>query len=187
MLGGIDPIIIFHRYKKVVDPTASVGHQLAIVSKKETFIPLTPIPIYLSEAITGVQIDSESKNLDVETDTQTLSDGTPANSNQKGINSGVSVTLSAKKDSIGVSILSAFMDDLFDKVTSKEYAITYIHGATTIFQGLLHTFAVDQNSGTDLLTIKFELSKGQKQPTKPPPLAAVPSSTGTLPLIPGAA
>lgn len=170
MLGGIDPIIIFHRYKKFVNPQDQPGFigpkKPEVAGIEPVYVPLPPIPIYLSEQLTGIFIDAESKNIDIETETQTFNDGTTPNVNQKGIASGISISMKANKDSIGLVLLSSFMDSLFDKVTSKEYAITYIHGATTIFLGLLHTFAVDQDADTDLLKIKIELSKGQTQPQK---------------------
>ena len=181
MLGGIDPIIIFHRYKKVADPTATATSTIPVVSKKDVYVPLPPIPIYLSEQFTGMFIDSESKNIDIETETQTFSDGSPSDINQKGIASGVSIQITAKKDSLGMILLASLMDTLMDKVTSKEYAITYLHGATTIFYGLLHTFSVEQTSQNELLSIKIELSKGSKQPVKPVVNAPVPGLTGALP------
>lgn len=181
MLGGIDPIIIFHRYKKVDDPTATATSTIAVVSKKDVYITLPSIPIYLSEQFTGMFIDSESKNIDIETETQTFTDGSTAEVNQKGIASGVSIQITAKKDSLGMILLGALMDTLMDKVTSKEYAITYLHGATTIFYGLLHTFSVEQTSQNELLSIKIELSKGSKQPVKPVVISPVPGLIGALP------
>ena len=181
MLGGIDPIIIFHRYKKVADASATVTSTIPVVAKPDIYIPLPPIPIYLSENLTGMFIDSESKNIDIETETQTFSDGSTPAVNQRGIASGVSIQITAKKDSLGMILLASLMDTLMDKVTSKEYAITYLHGATTIFYGLLHTFSVEQTSQNELLSIKVELSKGSKQPVKPVTIAPVPGLTGALP------
>ena len=181
MLGGIDPIIIFHRYKKTTVETNEVVNGISIVSKKDIYTPLPSIPIYLSEQFTGMFIDSESKNIDIETETQTFSDGSTAEVNQKGIASGVAIQITAKKDSLGMILLGALMDTLLDKVTSKEYAITYLHGATTIFFGLLHTFSVEQTSQNELLSIKIELSKGSKQPVKPVVNSPVPGLTGALP------
>ena len=187
MLGGIDPIIIFHRYKKTTVET-DIANQcecapksIPVIAKKDIYIPLPPIPIYLSENLTGMFIDSESKNIDIETETQTFSDGSTADVNQKGIASGVSIQITAKKDSLGMILLASLMDTLMDKVTSKEYAITYLHGATTIFFGLLHTFSVEQTSQNELLSIKVEMSRGSKQPVKPTVVAPVPGLTGALP------
>jgi hypothetical protein len=101
---------------------------------------------------------------------------------QKGISSVVAVNLIAKKNSLGLSLLSAMIDLLFDKVTSQEYSITYLHGATTVFRGVLHSYAVNQNSSNELLSIKIELSKGTKTPVKLPEIPVVPKATGALPL-----
>ena len=38
MLGGIDPIIIFHRYKKTTVEITEVVNGISIVSKKDTYI-----------------------------------------------------------------------------------------------------------------------------------------------------
>ena len=79
-------------------------------------------------------------------------------------------------------LLSSLMDTLMDKVTSKEYAITYLHGATTIFFGLLHTFSVEQTSQNELLSIKIELSKGSKQPVQVMVNGPTNSTIGNTPL-----
>lgn len=176
MLQGIDPVIIF-QFKKL--STTSFGELLTkipVVAEAKTFIEQPPIPIYLSEQLTGLFIDTEDKNVDIDTDVETLTNGEAPAVSQKGINSSVSINLKAHKDSVGMTLLSAMIDLLFDKVTSQEYAITYLHGATTIFRGVLHNYSVSQNSDESLMRIKIELSKGQKTPqpkTTPPSLTPV--------------
>lgn len=68
MLNGIDPIIIFQLYKRLpsTEQTLSKIPITANTGKKVTF---AVIPIYLSAEITGIYIDSESKNIDIDTDT----------------------------------------------------------------------------------------------------------------------
>lgn len=178
MLNGIDPIIIFQFSKLVTtdgDPLIPVALASPIV------VDYPPIPIYLSETLTGIYIDSEDKNVDLQTETETLTNGEAPDTNQKGIGSTVSINLVAKKNSIGLTLLSAMIDLLFEKVTSKEYAITYLHGATTVFRGLLQSYSVNQNASSELMTIKIDLTRGTKQPTKPNQIVSVPGSTGTLP------
>ncbi len=51
---------------------------------------------------------------------------------------------------------------IFPLVTSREYAISYLHGAITVFEGLLHTFAITQDPGTDKYNITLELIKPPK-------------------------
>lgn len=182
MLGGIDPIIIF-QFAKLAP---SVGKQLAkipvIAKNAPNLIAMPPIPIYLSESLTGIFIDAESKSVSIETDVQTNTEGSDPNVSQKGLESTVDINLFAKKGSLGLILLSSLIDVLFDKVTSKEYSISYLHGATTIFRSVLHSYQVDQNSQNDLLTVKIQLSKGSKAPIKAADVPIVGHTLGTIPL-----
>lgn len=186
MLGGLDPIIIF-QFAQNVDPTfvgpsqPSLVSRIPILSQIPTVIEQPPIPIYLSEELTGIYIDSEDKNVDIETDTETLSNGEDPDVNQKGVATTVSINLFALKSSLGMSLLSAMIDRVFDKLTSKEYAITYLNGAVTIFRGVLSSYSVNQSSENDLLTIKLTLTRGKKQPTKKPEIITVEGQVGSLP------
>lgn len=181
MLGGIDPVIIFQFSKLADTGFGDFISKIPVISQIPTVIAQPPIPIYLSETLTGIYIDSEDKNVDIETETESLSDGSTPEVNQKAIGSVVSINLVAKKNSLGLTLLSAMIDLLYEKVTSKEYAITYLHGATTVFRGVLHSYSVNQNASNELLTIKIELSRGQKQPQKPAGIQSVPGAIGTLP------
>lgn len=182
MLAGIDPIIIFQFAKLANTGYSNQLAKIPVISEIPSLIEMPPIPIYLSASLTGLYIDSESKNLDINTETETLTNGENPNVNQKGIANTVTINLFGKKDSIGLSLLSAMMDQLFDKVTSKEYSITYLHGAVTIFRGVLHSFSVDQSAQNDLLNIKIELSKGEKTPQKISTTPTVEKITGALPI-----
>ncbi len=178
MLNGIDPIIIFN-FKKIPPGLATIAKIPVIASIVEA-IDLPAIPIYLSENLTGIFIDSEDKNIDIDTTTNTLSDGSTPDISQRGISSTVTVIMKATKDSIGATLFSAMAELVFPKLTSKEYSITYLHGAVTVFAGLLHSFAVTANANDNLLNITFSLIK--------PPLGVkaaipvVPKITGTVPL-----
>jgi hypothetical protein len=158
MLNGIDPVFIFNFSKLVPDVGAALG-DIPIVSKLNLNVPLPPIPIYLSEKLTGIYIDSEDKNVDVETSTETLATGATPVINQKGINSTVRINMFANKNSIGMTLLSAMIDLIYDKVTSKEYSIYYFHGPITVFGGLLHSFSISQNSTNELYNITLELTR----------------------------
>jgi hypothetical protein len=166
MLNGIDPILIFQFFKT----TDKFENLVAAIPKKigtETHLTLPPIPIYLSEKLTGLYIDSESKQIDVETKTETLANGLTPEVNQKAIVSTVKVEMKATKESIGLTLLSAVADLILPKVTSKEYSITYLHGATTVFDGLLHSFSVVPNSDNTLLLVTLEIAKTSESTKKP--------------------
>jgi hypothetical protein len=184
MLNGIDPILIFQLYKLLPSTQATIANipLTSEVKKKATF---AVIPIYLSEKITGIYIDHEGKNIDINTDTNSLTDGSPALINQKTLGSITTIELVAKQGSVGLTILLALTELLLDKVTSQEYEVTYMHGAVTVFGGLVHSFSYDMGTNDDLYKIKLELSRGRPK-TKSLTVAEDPSavrlaSTGTVP------
>lgn len=181
MLGGLDPVIIFQF--SVLGP--SLGNTLAkipVVSQFPNLIAMPPIPVYLSEQLFNVAIGGTSKSVDIETDTETLTSGAPPDVNQKGIQSSVEIEITGKADSVALTLLSALIDQVFDKVTSKEYSISFMYGATTIFNALLHSYSAETVDGTDKLLIKIKLSKGSKNPVKPNAVPSVPGVTGAIPV-----
>lgn len=181
MLNGIDPIMIF-QFKALAD--TEYGKRLGkipIIQDVKTFIEEPPIPIYLSEKLTGLFIDTEDKNVDITTDVETLSSG-GAESTQKGVNSSITINLKAKKNSVGFILLSSLIDIVYKKVTSQEYAITYMNGATTIFRGKLQSFAASQEANNSLLRCQIILSRGE-QSTKAANLdQTIPKSEGARPI-----
>ncbi len=172
MLNGIDPILIFNFSKvskKTANVIADVKKSSSLVADIVTFTDLPAIPLYLSQRLTGLMIDSEDKSIEVETDTETLELGKAPLNTQRGLNNTVKIQLSAVKDSIGLTLLTALSDVVFPLVTSKEYSITYLHGAVTVFAGLLHSFNINQNSNNELYTITIELVRtGFLQKAGPP-------------------
>ncbi len=167
MLNGIDPIIIFH-FKKIIpslDDLLGTESKIPLVaSEGQSSFPLPFIPIYLSERLTGIYIDTEDKSIEIATDSETLTNGDNPVINQRGISSTVKINMLANKSSLGVALFAALADFVFPKVTSKEYSITYLHGAITVFEGLLHSFSISQESGTDLYRIAIELIKPSTLP-----------------------
>ena len=180
MLNGLDPVLVFH-FKKLVEDnyTDDFIGPLPLAASTPKLVPQLPIPIYLSEAITGLFIDNEDKNVDIETNTQTLASGQAPKVDQKGINSSISINLFAKKDSIAFVLLSALIDSCFDKLSSKEYHLSYLHGPTTIFKGKLQSYQVNQNPMNDLLAIQLIISKGEKAPKEVKTREQVPLANDT--------
>lgn len=178
MLNGVDPIILFNLKKKIPGVSDALS-KIPVVADIVNAIDLPIIPIYLSEKFTGIYIDSESKSIDIETNTDTLSNGDSPEINQKGIQSSVKIEMVASRDSIGVMLFGAVADLIFPRVTSKEYSITYLHGAVTVFSGMLHSFSINQNANTDLYNITMELIKPGGPKLSVP---SVPKLTGAVPL-----
>lgn len=182
MLNGIDPIILFNFFKVLTpDEVASIS-KIPIVSSVYDKIGLPPIPIYLSEKLTGLLIDSEDKSIDIETTVETLPNGTDPKVTQKGINSTVKINIVAVKESIGMTLLSALADLIFAKVTSREYSITYLHGAVTVFGGLLHSFSINQNAEDTKYNITIELSRSTVKTIQPVAPPFVNKLVGAVPL-----
>jgi hypothetical protein len=181
VLNGVDPIILF-QFKKLIPAVESLFSKssVPIVASESSSFPLPFIPLYLSEKLTGVFIDSESKNMDIDTTIETTTDGSTPVTNQRAISNSVKIEMVARANSIGISLFAALADLIFPKVTSKEYSITYLHGAITVFDGLLHSFSITQNSNDDRYNITLELIKPAA-----PAKAAIPivsKITGAVPL-----
>jgi hypothetical protein len=179
MLNGVDPIIIFNF--KILPPSiqASIA-KIPIVESIIGAIDLPLVPIYLSEKLTGIYIDTESKNIEIDTQTETLSSGGDPTFHQRGIQSTVRIDMLANQDSLGVALFSAMADFIFPRVTSKEYSITYLHGAVTVFAGLLHSFSMNQDASSTLYKISMELIKPSKGIKSAIPVVS--KVTGAVPL-----
>lgn len=161
MLNGIDPVIVIQMKNKVA---ASAAASAIPTVSESSYIDLPVIPIYLSEKLTGIITDTEEKQVDIETDTETTVSGATPIVNQKGLSNVVRVVLHANRDSVGAVLLSALIDQIFEKLTSKEYSITYVHGATTVFNALINSYSVNANADNTLLTITIELSRSTVKP-----------------------
>lgn len=185
MLGAIDPIIVFQIYKNLPPATPETS-AIPLVSLARLRSTIAVIPIYLSEEKTGVFIDTESKNIDIDTNTDSLSSGDGTNVNQKALGSITTVNLFAKKDSIGLTVLLALSEQILDKVTSQEYEVTYMNGAVTVFGGLIHAFSYEQGREDDLYKIKIEFARGRTK-TKSVQVAEDPNAVrlGTVGTTPG--
>lgn len=160
MLNGIEPIIIFQLYKLTPNAETTLA-KVPLTSGSKTKSTFAIIPIYLSESITGIFIESESKNIDVDTEQNSLSSGEGGPVNQKTLGSVTTITMKAKQGSVGLTILLALSELILDKVTSQEYEVTYMHKGVTIFGGLIHGFSYEQGTDDDLYRIKLELSRGR--------------------------
>lgn len=178
MLNGLDPIIIFSFFKKVPPPAPPASSGLVpIVSQFVNRFALPPIPVYLSEQLTGIYIESETKNIDIDTSVESLANGDSPLFNQKAVAAITTIKMKASDQSLGLTLISAMADLILPKVSSQEYTISYLHGAVTVLNGLLHTFTIEETSDNNLFEVTIELSANaiKKQTAvdvKPDPQAA---------------
>lgn len=161
MLNGLDPILIFNLSKTVSFLKTNItDKKIPVASQILDKIDLPVIPIYLSRELTGLQIDNESKSLEIETVIETIQDSSEKPFiNQRALNNTIKVEIVAEKDSIGLTLLAALADFVFPLVTAKEITMTYLHGPITVFAGLLHSFNISQESNTSLYKITMEFVK----------------------------
>lgn len=183
MLNGIAPILIFN-FKKLL-PQANVSG-IPLLSSLTDSIPLVPIPIYLDERLSGIYIQSESKNIDVETEVKQAPGSTqPPTVEQRGINSTITINMVARTDSIGINAIIAMSDLIFGKLASNEYSVTYIHKSITVFGGLVHSFSCQQSNNNNLYDITLVLSKATGNSTVAKAAAPTIAKTSTTSLSAG--
>lgn len=166
MLDGIDPIFLFNFFKLTPELKASIS-KIPVVDSIVDAIGLPPIPLYLSERLTGICVSAESKNIDVQTDVETNKDATDPKVTQKPIGSTITIQLVASAGSLGLTILSAMMDVILPKLTSREYSITYLHGPITVFNGQLQSFAINQSTDNDMRTVVITLVRSSAKAAVP--------------------
>ena len=182
MLNGIDPIIIF---QFSILPANPIFNSISGIPLLGDFVKNfgIPIPIYLSERLFGIVLNSEEKSVDIETNVQNKTDGSKPDVKQRGTNNVVSLNMTATKDSIILAALLSLSDICFQKLASKEYSISYLNGSTVIFQGLLDSFTTTIDSNTDKIDISMKISKAPQNTTvETPTTPSLEKSTGTVPL-----
>lgn len=184
MLNGLAPIIIF-QFSKKIPQAPSLGAKIPVETSFFSKIPLPPIPLYLDEKLTGLIVDSEDKSIDIQTSQDSLSDADSPLITQNALESSVKINLQATKDSIGLTILSAVADMILPRVTSQEYSIQYLNGATTMFNAKLKSFSVNSSRDNTLLNITVELIKGDNRTIASKPIPETQRLPEAVSLQPG--
>lgn len=178
MLNGVAPIFIFTF--PVVPPT--IANALSSVPYVGNFLEDVglPIPIYLDEQFTNIAVDSETKNIDIDTEVKANTDPNKKPIvKQNAIDSTVTVNLVAVKDSLLLTILLAMSDLIFTRAASQAYTVTYLNGPITVFNGTLKSFTTSANADSTKLDVSIVLSKANyRAPTVQATLPSV-SNSGT--------
>lgn len=182
MLNGVAPILIFSFMPNL---SQSLFNGLAGIPVLGDVLPKIgiPIPIYLDENLTGIYVESESNAIDIDTIVQARYDGKPPSVDQRGLNNLITINMLATKNSVMLSVLLAMNDMIFSRVVSKDYNVSYLNGATTVFNALLHGFSTHTAADDDLIRIVLQISKANQSKPVPPNLAsALPKITGATPV-----
>ncbi len=181
MLNGVAPILIFSFVPSFL---SGLFEGIAGIPVLGSIIPLgIPIPIYLDEKTTGIYIESESKAIDIDTVPLVRYDEKQSSVDQRGLNNVITVNMIANRDSIMLSVLLALNDMVFGRVVKQSYSVTYLNGATTVFNGLLHGFSAQQSSNDDITRITLQISKANlAPPVKGAPTLVNKAITGATPV-----
>lgn len=126
-----------------------------------------PMPIYLSEKLTGLYVDTERKHLSISTD-YTVSVEKDGKGNkkrgnlvvqQKGESQETTVNLLCRRDSIGLNMILPALQSIYDKVVAtKDYRIAYFNKNILIFNSRLSSLEVNQKRTDNLVEISFGLT-----------------------------
>lgn len=169
MLNGVAPVLIINFIKKKDNSTGRFLSGIPLVGG-DLAGALTgglPIPLYLDEMLTGMYVMSETKTIAVETEVKALVDGTKPKISQRAVDSTVTVVIEARRTNILMVALLALNDQIFQKVASKEYSVSYLNGSTVVLNALFSGFTSMAVEGTDKLSVTITLSKANQLSTKP--------------------
>lgn len=182
MLNGIAPIIIFHigslppssKTFKAISGIPLIGETIA------DNIGI-PIPIYLNEKITGIQLINQSTQVDMNEDVTTKENEKTPDVKQRAINSIVTINMQSSKNNVVASMLIALNDLIFTKLSARTYSVSYLSGSTLVLNGLVHGFSATEQRDNDLVDIVFQISKANKK-VDSPTQTLLPKITGALPV-----
>ncbi len=185
MLNGLAPILIFTFpiNTGALSPLFNALSGVPLIGDLVSAVGL-PIPLYLDEQLTGLYVESESKNLDIETTIEPRYDDKKPYIYQRALNSSISVNILASKDSVLLPALLALSDIIVTKIVSQKYTVSYANGPTLIIGGLLQGLNTSGTSDDDLIRIVLQI---QKQDAKPaiPSAPSITKITGAIPTIGG--
>lgn len=126
-----------------------------------------PIPVYLSQKITGVYVDTDNKGLSISTDYVVGVKKDPVTGaklrgnlvvEQAGESQNTTVNLIGRRDSVALNVLLPLFQSLYDKVISqKDYRIAYFNKNVLIFNARLASFEVNQTRENNLVSISIGL------------------------------
>lgn len=167
MLNGIAPVLIFtiKNNSKALSPVFNALESVPLIGKDIAGVVAgIPIPLYLDERITGLYVENEARNIDIETKPEQRFDDKSPYFYQRALNSSVSVNIIASKSSLLLSVLLAIMDMIVPKIVSRNYSISYFNGSTLILNGLLQGFNTVTGNDDDLVRITLQIQKEHSTP-----------------------
>ena len=142
-LNGLDPVIIFTLGKKI---KLQVG-----TTTKETFVPLVPIPFYLSERVFDIVFDEPEQNIIVDVEQ------TDEKAYERKVGSDARFTIRASKNNVLLKAFLALFETIYNQ-TEAAYMITVYYDDVFMLDASLKDFSKRIIDGTDTREISFTLT-----------------------------
>lgn len=177
MLNGVAPILIF--YFPIIPVTIPLSG-IPLLGLSDTALGI-PIPIYLDEKLTGIYINTQEKNVDIDTQPETSADGN-VKVLQRGVNNTITVHLKANKDSLLLGVLLAFSDEIFKRAVNGRYSVTYLNGPTLVFGGKIQSLSAQEGENDDIMQITMVIHKANQETQTKSTVQPINPTTGGTPL-----
>lgn len=191
MLNGIAPLMIIVLKTPAASPVdLSIGSILADYGVRIDWLGGIPIPIYFDDRggplsanriFGGIFVENESKNIDIQTETEQTLYSDPSSKEikikQKGVNSSISISVVAKNNSPALMLLMGLADRIFERSNFNDsYSVSYFHGPFILFGAKFTSLSISPGVGEDVYNIQMTLTYATAEPKEPEP-AGAPSKT----------
>lgn len=143
MLNGLDPVVIFTLGTKI---KLQVG-----TTTQETFVPLAPIPFYLSERVFDIVFDEPEQNIIVDVEQ------TDDKAYERKVGSDVRFTIRAPKNNVLLKAFLALFETIYNQ-TEAAYMMTVYYDDVFMLDASLKDFSKRIIDGTDTREISFTLT-----------------------------
>jgi len=176
-LGGLSPLIVFTFYKPI--PKALSSFLPSSISR----IPLLPIPLYLDDRVTGIQLDDYDRDITIDV----MRDGVSAFERVSG--DVVNLKFTMQKSNVALTALTAlidkvtkvFDDQVVQKFNDRNYTLTIFYDNIFILDASLERFHSVIRDGTDLREVSFTFSKrSEKKVATENPIARTVGTSGGI-------
>lgn len=163
MLDGVSPVLIFRINNLINVDNDPLTQKLSEIESVINSVGV-PIPVYLDSQWSGVVVDDESKAIDIETEQDVVrkkeisSTSTKELKNQRLLNTSTNINLAAQKDSVGLSVILAFCEQIVPLIASKGYSIDYYNGPILVVGSLLKSISTSASPNDDLVRVNIVLS-----------------------------
>jgi hypothetical protein len=188
MLNGRYPLLIFSFPANIPVPLSDTLSGVPLVGELVPSTVPIPIPIYLDPNLTGIEVDTEQRSVDIKTDQNQFLTGDSTDTKQRGLNNEVSITLLCERDSTMLSVLLTFFDQIFKRLANSNFTVTYLNGPTTVFGGKLsgaQTSQSDARSG--MIELNIRITKTESTPVSLTNVDTIQGVAGNLPPTAGIA